>query len=55
METEMKVVFKFEKETKNAWRFRAADSSVIPGYNTLYIAKIEGKSAPAQIEVTISL
>jgi hypothetical protein len=51
----LKVTFKFEKETKNAWRYRAADGQAIPGYNTLYLSKVEGQSAPKPtIEVQIS-
>jgi hypothetical protein len=51
----LKAVFEFEKETKNAWRYRAKSNQPIPAYNTLYIVKIDGKSAPATIDVAISM
>ena len=51
----LKVKFVFEKETKNAYRYRAMDGQPIPAYNTLYLSKVEGQSAPKpEIEVTIA-
>jgi len=49
----MQVQFVFEKATKNAWRYRAANAVVIPGYNTLYIAQIAGREPPTRLEVNI--
>jgi len=50
----LKVKILFEKETKNAWKYRVAVGQPIPAYNTLYLPKVEGTIPPTEKEVTIS-
>jgi hypothetical protein len=52
---EMTVTFVFEKETKNAWRYRCAPGQAIPDYNSLYVPKVAGKTAPPTIKITVEV
>lgn len=53
MKVEGKIVFKFDKDTKNCYRFKEVAEGRAPVVGTLYVQKWAFNAVPKELTVTI--